>query len=66
MASHMRALVQVPAIQLLTQLPANAPGKAMEDGHSAWAPTTAVRDPNGVLPAGSGLAQIRLLQLFGE
>lgn len=36
-ASHMGVLVQVLAILLLTQHPANLPGKAIEDSSNTWA-----------------------------
>lgn len=42
-----RGAVWVPAALFLTQ-PANAPGKAMEAGQSAWVPITKERDLTGV------------------
>lgn len=45
LASH-RTLIQVPTASLLTQLPANAPGEATEDGSGVRAPTRTWGDPD--------------------
>lgn len=47
-ASYPGVLVQVQAPLLLTQLPVDAPGKALENSPSVLAPVTHRRDPHGV------------------
>lgn len=55
----------VLAAPFLTQLPAHAPGKAPEDGPSAWTPVSHVGDPDGAPGSWLGLPQCQLPQLPG-
>lgn len=45
--SYIGVLVQVLAPLLLTQLPNNVPGMAVDDGPSTWAPATYMGDQDG-------------------
>lgn len=59
-ASHRETRLQVLATLLPAQLPADVPGKTVEDGPDAWAPLTQPGDldeaPGSRLLSGSALA----------
>lgn len=57
-------MVRIPTLPLATQLPVNAPWKAVEDA-SDWAPTNHVGDQVEFWALGTGLAQPWTLQPLG-
>lgn len=48
MASHTELSVPAPVAFLVIQLPANTPGKLVDDNPSIWSPATYVGSPDGV------------------
>lgn len=53
--SHSRMLVLLPAALFLLKIPADAIGKASDNGPSAWAPAAHMRDQDAVPALGFGL-----------
>lgn len=48
-ASHLRALVPVPAALFMVWIPVNVSYQAVSDDTSSWAPATHVGDLDGIL-----------------
>lgn len=48
-ASHITGPAGAPAALFLVQLPANVPGKAVDDGSNSWALASHVGDQGGIL-----------------
>lgn len=46
--------------------PLNAPGKAMNDGPSAWVPVTLMGDPGGIPGLGSAWLNLAIAACGGE